>query len=259
MLRIESGGATREVVLRRWVRGDWRVTDPEFSPVQEAATYELLASSPVRAPRLLAADVEGRECDVPAILITRMPGTPPPVPTVARGLLTQLASALPLVHAVDPARASRLLPAYGPYNEPTNTRAPAWARRQTVWERAIDAVAAPPRTEAPAFIHRDYHPGNTLWAGGTLTAIVDWTPASWGPPSVDLAHMRANLAITSGLEAAAEFLDLYDAVAGRPADFDPYWDLRVAVDFIPDLPKEGPPIEEIDRLEAFVTRGLAEM
>lgn len=27
-----------------------------------------------------------------------------------------------------------------------------------------------------------------LWVGGRLTAVVDWTYASWGPPGVDLVE-----------------------------------------------------------------------
>ena len=70
----ESDQTVTRVVLRRWVRTDWRETDPDFSPEQEIATYALLSSSTVPAPRLLGADPEGRECDVPAILMTWMPG-----------------------------------------------------------------------------------------------------------------------------------------------------------------------------------------
>jgi aminoglycoside phosphotransferase (APT) family kinase protein len=55
-------------------------------------------------------------------------------------------------------------------------------------------------------VHRDYHPGNTLWAGGRLAGVVDWTGGSWGPPSADLGHMRVNLAADLGVEVADRFL-----------------------------------------------------
>jgi aminoglycoside phosphotransferase (APT) family kinase protein len=85
-------------------------------------------------------------------------------------------------------------------------------------------------------------------------AIVDWTSASWGPPAVDVAHMRANLAMSFGIEAADRFLEAYRAVAA-PYAHDPCWDLRVAVDFLPDLSPEARP--EFDRLDDFVARALA--
>jgi aminoglycoside phosphotransferase (APT) family kinase protein len=259
LLRIDESGAIHEVVLRRWARADWHETDPEFSPAQEAATYGLLASSEVPAPRLLAADIAGRDCDVPALLLTRAPGTQLTRPADMRSFLAQLAGALPIMHGVDPDRASRILPPYRPYYEREQLGAPAWTRRPSVWERAIETATGPRPTEPFAFIHRDYHPGNTLWVAGTLAAIVDWTTASWGPPAVDLAHMRANLAMSFGVDTAAEFLDAYRAIAGAPSAFDPYWDVRVAVDLLPDLPADNKSVVELNRLDDFVADSVARL
>jgi aminoglycoside phosphotransferase (APT) family kinase protein len=208
----------------------------------------------VPAPRLLDADLDARECDVPALLLTRAPGTTLTAPDDMRGFLDQLAAALPAIHAVDPERAARTVPPYRPYYNADSLRIPAWTRAPSAWERAIDLAAVPRPTGPAAFIHRDYHPGNTLWVAGRLTAIVDWTSASWGPPAVDVAHMRANLAMSHGVEAADEFLEAYRAVAG-PYAYDPYWDLRVAVDFLPELTPGARP--EFERLDEFVTRAAA--
>jgi aminoglycoside phosphotransferase (APT) family kinase protein len=259
VLRFDVAGSMVEVVLRRWVRPDWHETDPEFSPAQEAATYGLLASSAVPAPRLLAADVEARDCDVPAILLTRAAGLRVLRTRDRRPFLAQLASALPLVHAVDPERALATVPAYRPYYERDDLRAPAWARVPAVWDRAIETATGPPPDGPAAFIHRDYHPGNTLWAERRLTAIVDWTTASWGAPSVDVAHMRANLAMTFGVDAAEEFLAAYRDVLGGPVVHEPYWDLRVAVDFLPDLPPGRRRSVSVARLDGFVARAVARL
>jgi aminoglycoside phosphotransferase (APT) family kinase protein len=253
-IRIEAGGAIREVVLRRWVRDCPQEEDTGFSATQEAATYRLLAESAVPAPRLLAADLDARECDVPALLLTRAPGMAPTPPDDMAGFLRQLAAALPAIHAVDPGRAARTVPPYRPYYTAEALRIPAWTRAPSAWERASELAAAPRPTEPAAFIHRDYHPGNTLWVAGRLTAIVDWTTASWGPPAVDVAHMRANLAMSFGIEAADEFLAACRAVAGSYAH-DPRWDLLVAVDFLPELSLDARP--EFDRLDYFVTRAVA--
>jgi hypothetical protein len=169
----------------------------------------------------------------------------------------QLASALPLVHGVDPDGARRNLPAYRPYCDGPELDCPAWSIRPNVWQRAIEEVAGARPDEPSAFIHRDYHPGNTLWDSGNLTAIVDWTTASWGSPSVDVAHMRANLAMSFGLDAAEAFLDVYRTVVGASYAHNPYWDLRVAVDFLPDLPSDGRPSEELERLDDFVAGSVA--
>ena len=253
-IRVEAGDAVHEVVLRRWVRDCPQEEDTGFSAAQEAATYGLLASSDVPAPRLIAADPNARECDVPALLLTRAPGTAPAAPDDMDGFLAQLAAALPAIHAVDPERAVRTVPPCRAYYQADELRVPAWTRQPSAWECAIELAAVPWPADQPAFIHRDYHPGNTLWAVGRLTASVDWTTASWGPPAVDVAHMRANLAMSFGVEAADGFLEAYHAVAGRYTH-DPRWDLRVAVDFLPEL--SPGPRPEFERLDDFVARAVA--
>ena len=69
--------------------------------------------------------------------------------------------------------------------------------------------------------------------------------------------MRANLAMSFGLDAAEAFLDAYRTVVGASYLHNPYWDLRVAVDFLPDLPSDGRPSEELERLDDFVAGSVA--
>jgi hypothetical protein len=59
-------------------------------------------------------------------------------------------------------------------------------------------------------------PGNTLWARGRLTGVVDWSYGSWGPPAVDAAHLRWNLALAFGPEAADALLPLLDPPPAIP-------------------------------------------
>ena len=75
-----------------------------------------------------------------------------------------------------------------------------WSRRPRLWERALELARADPPPGPRCFIHRGYHPENTLCSRGRLTGVVDWTSAAWGPAAVDTAHMRWNLALTYGLD-----------------------------------------------------------
>jgi aminoglycoside phosphotransferase len=262
LLRIEParpGSPAVEIVLRRWVRPEWKQEDPEFSPAQEASNYGLLAGSAVAAPALMAADPNARDCDVPALLLTRAPGIGVHRPADLRSFVRQLAEALPAVHAIDPERARRTLPPYHGYYARPQLLAPEWARNRAVWERAIELGTAPAPAESAAFIHRDYHQGNTLWVRGRMTAIVDWTSAMWGPRSVDLAHMRANLAMSFGLGEADAFLEAYGVAAGAPFRLHPYWDIHDAVDMLPEMPWPGQPAAHRRRLEQFVARAIAEL
>lgn len=256
---LDETGNVREVVLRRWVRPDWRETDPQFSPEQEAATFDLLASSEVPAPHLVAADPAGRNCDVPAILITRSSGERPGHPHDLGSFVRQLAQVLPSIHGIDPDRARRTVPSYRPYCQRPELRPPVWSRTPALWERAIEVATQAAPAGVASFIHRDYHPGNTLWVSDRLAAIVDWTTASFGSPSVDVSHMRANLAMSFDSQTADAFLAAHREIVGSSSDWHPYWDLRVAVDFLPDLPRVMLTEPPLVRLEDFVEGALAEI
>jgi thiamine kinase-like enzyme len=92
----------------------------------------------------------------------------------------------------------------------------------------------------PTLIHRDYHPENTLWSRGRLTGVVDWTQASWGPPELDVAHMRWNLAADHGQQVADQFLACYREITGRALEHQPYWDLVSLLDLLLDGDPDDP-------------------
>ena len=255
---VDRHGTTHAFVLRRWARPGWDILDPDFNAHRETAIYELLAGSDVPAPRLVAADPGAAACDVPALLITRLPGRQPSVsPRDRQAFLRQLATALIPIHAVD-GRAAAVVPAYRRYHEAAMLLVPEWATRPRVWSRAIEAVTRPDPSGRRCFIHRDYHPGNTLWSRDRLTAVVDWTAGSFGAPAVDVGHMRWNLAVDYGLEAADEFLSLYRDTSGESAEDQPYWDLVTAYDVAADRDVSRlPPREELMRLEQHVAAAVA--
>jgi aminoglycoside phosphotransferase (APT) family kinase protein len=235
---VDGQGTVHELVLRRWARPGWDDEDPDFNAAREAAVLQLLAASPVPAPELVAADPDAARCDVPALLITRLPGGPPDPHADPAALVQGLAAALPVIHAVAvPPTAG--VPAYRRFYQPSRLAPPAWSARPGLWRRAFE-VADGPAPEGPVrFIHRDYHPGNTLWRDGRLVGVVDWIGGSVGPPSVDLGHMRLNLAWELGTEAADRFLAAHRAITGL--DHHPYWDVASVVDVVPELDSPGPP------------------
>lgn len=135
------------------------------------------------------------------------------------------------------------------------TAPPPWAQGD-VWQRAWEVLAASPPSEPGGFIHRDYHPANTLWVDGELTAVVDWTYASWGPPGVDLGHMRWNLLLDFGPQAADRFLGYHQRLVG-PVPHQPYWDIRTTVDLLGDGdPSDALREEHVAALEAHIRRAL---
>ncbi|WP_448060307.1 aminoglycoside phosphotransferase family protein [Cellulomonas hominis] len=61
---------------------------------------------------------------------------------------------------------------------------PADDRLLAVWELAL---AAPPWSGPPVWVHGDLHPANLLVADGTLAAVLDFGDLTSGDPATDLA------------------------------------------------------------------------
>jgi aminoglycoside phosphotransferase (APT) family kinase protein len=157
-----------------------------------------------------------------------------------------LLDVLVLIHAVAPEG----IPPYRRYYEPERLRVPDWAGDAAVWERAIAVSASPPPELPERFIHRDFHPGNTLWEGARLTGVVDWTTGSRGPAAVDLGHLRVNLVLDHGPRVA-------DALLPHP-EHHPYYDVVCTLDAIADL-QANQPRAALLRIEEHVARALAQL
>jgi hypothetical protein len=261
VLHLVVDGKSVAVILRRWVRTEWQQIDPEFSPAHEIATYELLATSEVPSPRLIAAAPKGVAGDVPALLLTKTPGQRLTGATEIKPFLVELAAVLPKIHAVDLTRAAGPMPPYRPYYERGQLTIPAWTRQPALWARAIEIGTGPAPDEEEVFIHRDYHPGNTLWLSVEdrvrLSAVVDWTTAERGPRAVDLAHLRTNLLLSYNYQTAAQFLKVYlKNFAPTGYFYHPYWDLRDTLDFLPEI---KPSLAQVARLETFVSFALSQL
>jgi aminoglycoside phosphotransferase (APT) family kinase protein len=253
-LLVESrSGTVHRLVLRRWRRS----VDLEFPPEREVAALALLAGCcALPTPSLVAADPSGAYCDAPTLLITRLPGHPPrPAPADLPEYLIQLAAALLSVHAL---QGAATMPPYAPYNHLDVRHPPAHALRPRLWDQAFDVLTGPAPDAAPYFIHRDYHPDNTLWSYGRLTGVVDWDRASYGPIAIDVAHMRWNLQLRYGVAVADRFLAAFDQVSGG-YEHDPYWDVRCVLDLLPE--EGGRTLDEahVPLLESYLEGLLAQL
>jgi aminoglycoside phosphotransferase (APT) family kinase protein len=216
-----------QVVLRLHTNDEWLAREPDLA-TREATALRALAISPVAAPALIAVDETGAFCGRPAVLMTRLRGEPNPGSSDAT--LRSLAEALPTLHA-QPLPDG--LPPFAPYQGAAERSVPAWTSIPDVWSAAIDVCAGPPPSSTSVFIHRDYHPGNVLFAGERLTGIVDWVNACAGPPEIDIAHCRINIAVAQGIDAADHFAAMASSLY---PDADPkrqaYWDLVDCLDFV---------------------------
>jgi aminoglycoside phosphotransferase (APT) family kinase protein len=135
---------------------------------------------------------------------------------------------------------------------------PAAAPQPGLWRAAIKGAANGPAggRGRGVFLHRDYHTWNALWKRGRVVGIVDWTNASWGEPAMDLAHWRANLGTSYGLETADRVVESYAAAGGQATD-QPWWDVRILLDFLAD--EAWSPPHSLVTAEAYLEALLARL
>jgi len=251
-----SGGSVR-VATRRYHDSERLSTDFAYDPSNEAAALALLASTDVPAPRLLAADLDGTVCGSPLLLESWVGGLPAWRPDHMEAYLRAGAEVLVRIHAVALPEPSPVM-AYRPYQDHVGGALPNGAANRALWERVLEAIARPAPLAPSTFIHRDYHPGNTLWDGASVS-VVDWSTAAVGPAGIDLARMRQNLAGWHGSATADRFAELYVAAGGDPRSRDPYWDLLDAAELVEEADFTAPGDDELDRFEDYVEGVLAEV
>lgn len=246
-------GARHDLILRRHVRSDWLAREPDLAE-HEARVLELLAPTPVAAPALVGVDPTGARCDVPAVLMTRLPGRIRWSPKDIDGFLDALVDAMLAIHAV-PVPPAVQIRDFFPYYEGEELAPPPGTSCPADWARAIEVHASEPPVDERTFIHRDFHPGNVLWRGDALTGVVDWVNASLGSPEADVGHCRINVARHLGYEVAEQLTARYLERSGR-GEYHPYWDLVDAVGMLDDA---GPERGWLPSLDDFVRRAVAQL
>jgi aminoglycoside phosphotransferase (APT) family kinase protein len=240
LLTVTGPASTRQAVLRRYVR-------PEDLPgiaEREARALALAARLEVPTPGLLAVDPRGGAAGVPAVLMSRLPGSVRWWPGAPQRWLDGLAALLPAIHAA-PLPPPGTIPPFTPYRQ-DSYQIPVWAREPGIWERAVEIYHRPAPGGPRVFLHRDFHPGNVLWWRGTVGGVVDWAGASTGPPSADVGHCRVNL-FPYGLAAAGRFTRAWENLAG--ASYHPWADIVTIIGLLDGLREEPPDQAERDVIE----------
>ena len=184
---------------------------------------ELLEPTPVPSPGLVAVDGDGSRSGVPTMLMTWVAGRT----EMPDRWVEKMAANLDDIHAVDP---GPITWEYERYNDDSDLFVPSWAGDPAIWTDAFAAAAAPLPETTAGLIHRDYHGGNLLWRDGRLVAVLDWLSGCVGPLAIDLAHLRTNLAMDHGIDAADAVLEAYPHTEQV---WHPVWDVVDAVDFLP--------------------------
>ena len=224
-----------------------------------AAALEVAEGCLLPAPRLIDADLRGVLAGVPVTLETVVSGTTawPPPPSAER--LRAAGAALARVHAVGMAPREHLpfRPRPIAVDDFAADRRAGRMPAAPLLSDADDLITAhglPPGE--PVYVHGDVWPGNLIWAGNDIAALIDWKTAGVGAPGVDLCELRKQVAITFSPEAPDHVLHGWERATGTRARDVAYWDAVAALNTPTELDGDGTPTA---RRDAFLRAALSEL
>jgi aminoglycoside phosphotransferase (APT) family kinase protein len=201
---------------------------------REALACRLLAGSVLPVPHLLACDLDGVSAGGPANLMTWRPGRVR-LERLEPTAISAWAGLAVAVHQQEVTVTER--PPNFSFRVPTDLHVPGWARWPALWQKVIDIWAAGPPPTPYFLIHRDFHLGNTLWHGDTVSGLIDWAETSWGPPDLDVAHACSDFAMLHTTADAETFRAAYLRQGGQldqDRDASRFWAVSDILGFLPD-------------------------
>lgn len=223
--------------MQAWVLRRHGTADLTANPAVAAMEYHLLKALhaeglPVPLPRLL--DTSGDLFDQPYVVMDYVEGASDFTPSDPAEYLRKCAATLAAIHRVLltrpdlpplPRSADRvahlvsLPPAY-----------PDDALGELGIRAALTGSGSPVVRNESVLLHGDYWPGNWLWRGGQLVAVIDWEDAAIGDPLADVANARLELLWALGDSAPDAFVEAYQAhMPAVDLAHLPYWDLVAAL------------------------------
>jgi hypothetical protein len=266
-LRVEgtSTGAT-DLILKfpvaRWITDGMVITN--------ARALRLAETHGLAAPRLIAADLDGRASGTMATLETFLSGSSDFPPMVSAARLREAGAAIARVNAVVLAPQADLPPLCA-----ADDRAADRRRGRTPTTPLLQQADEQVRSHgvpaaASVFLHGDVWGGNMLWEGDRCVALIDWKGAGVGDPGIDLGNLRIQMALQYGQDAPAHVLEGWQRQAGRAAIAVPYWDAVAALntptvvhgEWLPGFAGDGSPLDAAavtERRDAFLRTALDQL
>jgi aminoglycoside phosphotransferase (APT) family kinase protein len=206
----------------------------------EMAVLRALEHTDVGTPRLLWADLEGRRCDRPCLVMERVDGVcdsfalrnDRPIDERAE-LARRIYDRLARIHLVD----WRALGLADVMHDPGSGAAVAALAHWTSQLRRVQVAPEPelayaiswlgehaPANDIVTLVHGDFKPGNVLIQEGDVSAVLDWETAHLGDPHEDLGWVSNPLrAAEHQIPTAWEPTDLFDrwsSITGFEVDLD---------------------------------------
>jgi aminoglycoside phosphotransferase (APT) family kinase protein len=229
--RRPDGSDFRIVVRRYKVFGSY---DRGEKARREFKAFELLHQHGLPVPQPLYLDERGAILGIPGIVTHYVAGTQVESPSDPVSWAHALAEMLARIHAIpcDSSAIGFLLDADAEatwflrsgtvpdYMQAHPDGTAAWQMARELWPNLQQVQ--------PTLVHIDYWPGNVIWGQGEITAVVDWEEAAYGDPGIDVAYCRMEMRLSGVGHVADDFLDAYEAAAGRRVANLGFWELAAA-------------------------------
>jgi aminoglycoside phosphotransferase (APT) family kinase protein len=224
---LEGGGGTVTSLFLRYDRSDPALTKDPWTLHREATVYLALQDGPVPVPRVLGVHPVHQ-----AMLSERIEGgnwfsritDPAEQEATARDFMTSLAA----LHGLDASALDLpLFPRVGSVADAVVAELDEWEGVLAARGGTPDPALAfslrwlrhhvPSYDGPPVLVQGDTGPGNFMYAGGRVTAVVDWELAHLGDPMDDIAW----LSLRATQEPFTDFptrLREYEALSGNVVD-----------------------------------------
>ena len=228
-----------KVVTRQYWENENPANDNRL--LSEPTVLMALTANSVLAPTVIvdftiASEILGR----PSVVISYLDGGPNLTPKSPHYWAIQLANAIADVHAVPitPELDTKLESAYSSIDGWMNAPEPPqqfakhalgtelWHAMRDIWP-TID-------TSPRKLLHGDYWPGNTVWNGETLLAIVDWEEPVIGDPMIDVGYFLSYAAYFD-IDIEETFLNSYMLASGNRIIDLRFWKMEAAARAMPDV------------------------
>lgn len=242
LLHIRRGEETVRAVLKAG-------HDVESEIRTEVAALTVAVENGLPAPRVIAADLDGRAAGSPALLMTFLEGDA----TVSANLdplrLRAMGAAAGAVHRVA-LRPSAELPVrhrHMPWIDFAQERREGLLPTTPLLDAGDQILREVGLAESgTVFLHGDLWSGNMMFLDGQHVATIDWEAAGVGNPGVDLGSLRLDAALMHGRGAADEVTIGWTQVIGEAPEDESLWDVVAALntpadmcDVVPTLPEAG--------------------
>ncbi len=249
-----SGAGARRVVVREHTSGS--AADCRTRTAKEYHVLRVLRDEGFPVPEPFLAD-HSDTVDPPFIVMEWIEGSDHVSPSEVPSAVEQMAAFMVRLHALDPGK----LAIAGLELRPDPSRYREYLPDGPVGDEVRTALDSRASTWTPndsALLHGDFWPGNLLWIGGTLEAVLDWEDARRGDPLSDLAVARLEIECRYDREAMERFTARYlelrdDDLLLRPL---PLWDACIAAWTLSAMDRWGLPLDELEHYRAITTAVL---